>query len=467
MQVEFKYHAIPIHQDFHRSGAKERLMFGAFGSGKTYAICAEAIAWCLENPGIRGLITRKTIPELRDSTETVFFDLLPDELFKRGKALRTGGHYSSFEFPNGSVILFKSIDDWKKLKSYNLGFIAWDELDEFDEETYDGMLSRLRQVDPAREGLPSITRRASWGAANPQGHNWLWRRFVKENRPGLEWFKSTSLDNPYLPIDYLDKLLSYPEPWIKRYVLCQFDDFAGQIYDEWNGARHLIAPFKNSHGEYEYDPSAQFWMGLDPGTRDPTAGLWVILDAPRHRLVAVAEYQEAGLAADVHARSWRGIEATHKMRVSWRIADPAIRVRDRSTNNSLEDTLRRLGFVFHLGPIKEKDRIPPLGNLIHRGQFVVTEDCPLTFEAIRDYQWKDITPAERAAGEDAAEKPLKKNTHLVEVAQYLASRYQVPTLGKKVYDEADWSAEIRDIIHGKVRSKSQRPAGVLVEGIPL
>lgn len=467
MEVRFRYEAMPIHQAFHRSGAKERLLFGAFGSGKTYAVCAEAIAWCLENPGIVGLITRKTIPELRDTTERVFFDLLPDEIYKRGKPLRTGGHYSSFEFPNGSVVLFKSIDDWKKLKSLNLGFIAWDELDEFDEETYDGALSRIRQVDPAREGLPQITRRASWGAANPQGHNWLWRRFVKENRPGSEWFKSTSLDNPYLPIDYLDKLLSYPEPWIRRYVMCQFDDFAGQIYEDWNYNRHVIKPFKDLRGEYIYLPGTQFWMGMDPGTRNPTGGLWVAVDQAHHRLIAVAEYEEAGLAADVHARAWRGIEANHRMHVSWRVADPSIRMRDRSSNNSLEDTLRRLGFVFHLGPIQEKDRIPPLGNLIHRGQFVVTEECPRTFESIRDYQWKDLTPAQRSSGEDAPEKPLKYKTELVECAQYISSRYQTPELRRKVYDDNDWSAEIRDIIHKRVKSKQQGPKRILVEGIPV
>lgn len=64
MRVDFDYVSMPVHKDFHRSSAYERELFGAFGSGKTYAIIAEAIAWCLEQPGIRGLITRKTVPEL-------------------------------------------------------------------------------------------------------------------------------------------------------------------------------------------------------------------------------------------------------------------------------------------------------------------------------------------------------------------------------------------------------------------
>jgi hypothetical protein len=345
-----------------------------------------------------------------------------------------------------------------------LGFVAWDELSEFTEEEYDYLLGRLRQREPAREGLPEITRRGSWGAANPQGHNWLWRRFVKEGRG--DWFKSTSFDNPYLPIDYLEKLLSFPEPWIRRYVACQFDDFAGQIYEDWSYDRHVIGSFKRD-GEYVYPPGSQFWMALDPGTRNPTGGLWVVVDQPNHRLIGVAEYLEPGLAADVHARNWRAIEAQHRMRVSWRVSDPSIRVRDRASNNTLEDTLRRLGFNFNLGPIKEQDRIPVLGNLIHRGQFVVTEDCMQTFEAVRDYQWKDLTPAQRSSGEDPPDHPLKKNTELVECAQYISSRYQTPELRRRIYNENDWSAEIRDAIHQRVRQNLARPSSILVEGVPI
>ena len=75
MRVDFNYSPLPVHVPFHTSLAKERAMAGAMGSGKSYALCSEAIAWCLEQPGIRGVICRKSIPALRDTTEAVFFDL--------------------------------------------------------------------------------------------------------------------------------------------------------------------------------------------------------------------------------------------------------------------------------------------------------------------------------------------------------------------------------------------------------
>lgn len=63
MRIEFGNRSLPVHEAFHRSPSKERVCFGAVGSGKSYTICDEAIAWCLQYPGIRGLICRKTVPE--------------------------------------------------------------------------------------------------------------------------------------------------------------------------------------------------------------------------------------------------------------------------------------------------------------------------------------------------------------------------------------------------------------------
>jgi phage terminase large subunit len=468
VRIDFNYTPIPVHQPFHRSNNPEKMMFGAMGSGKTYSICAEAIVRCLEYPGIRGMLTRKTVPELRDTTETVFFDLLPDDLFRAGESWRTGGHYGGYTFPNGSEVHFRAIDDWKKYKSWNLGFIGWDEANEFDLETYFGMRTRLRQVDPAREGLPKIPAmaRGSFGGANPEGHDWLWERFVRDGYG--EWYKSTSFDNPYLPPDYLDHLLSYPEPWIRRYVLCQFDDFGGAIYPSWSWDTHVIDPFaRNADGSIAYPPGTAFWMGLDPGTQDPTAGVWVALDFAKHRMVAIAEYQEPGMNIDAHTRQWRMIENYHRMQVRWRTADPRIRVRDPGSNNSLERQMQRKGFNFAIGPTKERDRIPPLGNMIERGLFVCTTDCPRLYESISQYRWKDLSPGQRSRGEEGDEKPLKKNTHLTETAQYIAARYMKPQPHDPALTDTRWDADIRKAISKQVRKRNMPVRSRMVGGVPV
>jgi PBSX family phage terminase large subunit len=461
--VNFESTPLPIHEAFHRSTSYERMNFGAFGSGKTYAVVDEAIAWCLEQPGIRGLVARKTIPELRDTTEPIFRERLPAELWRAGEERRTGGHMESFSFPNGSQVLFRSLDDWNKHRSLNVGFIAYDEANEIDEETYMGMSSRVRQRDLTAEARRrgysgQITRRGIWGATNPSGKDWLYRRFhpdSSDRAPNAAAFMSTTLDNPYLPPEYVESLLLYPKPWVQRYVLCQFDDFAGRIYEEWGWDSHTI-----EHPDWDAIGLQRpiVWMGMDPGTESPTAGLWVWIDQENRRLVGIAEYEDANVTADVHAAEWRRIENQQRMLVRWRVADPnAVTQRSRETLISLDTAYSKLGFNFSMGASSENARIPALAHLIHTRRFVVSrQKCPRTFEALKQYQWKDLTPTQRASGEDPTEKPLKKNTHLVECAQYIAGREApMPKLTKSL-NANSFQDEIHRTINKNLKVKYRR-----------
>lgn len=463
-QITFDYRPLAVHRAFHASSARRKCLFGAYGSGKTYALCAEAIALALEQPGSDILIVRRTVPELRDTTETVFLSILPPALFQACRPSRIGGHYEKVVFPNGSIVRFRGIDDWVKYRSMNVCAIFWDEADEFDLETVEGMESRIRQRNPTAEAIrlgytDPITRRMMCFATNPRGRNWLYQYFIdpRTKREGTAWFRSTSFDNPYLPRDYIDSLLDKPEPYVRRYVLCQFDDFGGQIYESWSWDTHVIDPPREGWGS-----NPVFWMGMDPGRRSPTAGLWVVHDRANGRLVGVAEYQRTELAAKEHAEAWRAIEARIGARgnVQLRIADPAIATRDWGTNMSLQDQYRRLGFNFQHGAKFHRDRIPALGSLIHQRKFVVTRDCPLTFDQIRDYRWEDLTPSQRARGyshEDGHERPVTVNDHLVDAAQYIASRRAAPvevsTPRIELPVEDAFQAELRAARDKQIRGK--------------
>lgn len=450
---------LTVHRAFHASSATERALFGAFGSGKTYAGVDEAIMMMLEQPGIRGLAARQTIPELRDTLEPIFLQRLPGELRTASQITRTGGHYDSVIFPNGSTVLFRSLDDPQKHRSLNLGFFLADEANEIDPDTYGFMIGRLRQVDPTDEAqrrgyTAKIRRRAAWVMTNPSGEDWMWERFVGPRRkPGTEYFTSTSLDNPFLPPDYIETLLSFPEPWVRRYVLCSFDDFAGAVYPEWSHETHVIPPFEVPAGSVH-------WMGMDPGTRNPTAGLWVYVDQERRRLVGVDEYAVSRRDVATHAKAWRQVEALRRMRVTWRCSDPgSLPVADRGSNMSLRDQYRREGFNFALGPKLPRDRVPMLGLLIAQGRFVLMEGrCPETFRQVGRYRWEDISPAFKKAGKDAPEKPLKGDDDLVDCAQYVASRW-VPSPKLTLSDRPE---TFSDIVWGRMRKQKARQAARLV-----
>lgn len=461
--MKFEYSPNPVFVPFHASTASDRFLFGGYGSGKTVAACAEAIALGLELPGIEMLVTRKTVPALRDTTEKEFVNLLPPDFLKQCTVARAGGHLNTLQFPNGSLYYFRGMDDWRKLRSMNLAFILWDEADEFEKEEFDGMQSRVRQVHPTPVakalGAPQITRRGNIVSSNPAGQNWLWHEALgPDRRQGVEAFISSSFDNPYLPTSTLQRWLAMPDPWVRRFVMCSFDEFAGAIYTDWSWETHVIPPFRNSAGKYVYDPSSWFRMGFDPGTDAGNAGVWAYYDKPNHRYVAVAEYCETGLAVSKHTAEWRRIEATHGMRVQRRIADPkAVNIRDRGSNVALRDQYDRKGYRFQLGPSNVDDRVTSLGELIYQGRFVVTSECPRLYEQILNYQWEDLSPAQRAKGKSA--KPLKKDVDLVDAAQYVISNYVAPppVQPKKTAEELH-TTEIHAAIKKQLRLKRSRKA---------
>lgn len=475
LTVNFDYKPLRIFHGFHTATTRTRLIVGGYGSGKSTALCAEAIALGFEHPGAEFLVMRKTVPSLAATTERIFIGLLPQEFLDQCEIKRAGNHLNYIRFPNGSLYWFRGCDDWKKHRSMNLAFIVWDEADEFSPEDFDGLQSRVRQETPTPEarrlGHKRITRNGNILACNPWGHNWIWQYFVDEHNSKHRFdsacWISTSFDNPYLPVATLQAWLAMPDPWVRRFVLCSFDDFAGAIYPEWSYDTHVIEPFKSSTGAYLYDKSqGWFRMGFDPGsgtvhplTGDITgslnAGLWVYYDPKTDRLVGVAEYAEGNLPVRKHTRNWRMIEAKHGMNVQRRIADPgSINNRDRGSNNMLSDLYRRNGFNFALGPQRPADRVWGLGELIASGRFVLTNECQRTFEQIRSYRWEDLTPTQLDKGADL--RPLKKDVDLVDAAQYATTHYVAP---KKVHAAAEELAP-EDLhareIHALIKKQIQR-----------
>lgn len=457
--IDLGYRPLDVHVPFHESGARYKCAIGGVGSGKSVALCAEAIAFGLEQPGSDMLMTRRFVPHLRDSTEQIFFNLLPHELRTAGSSLRMGGHYDSFTFPNGSQIKFRGLEDWTKYKSMNLAWIGFDEVDEQTEANVVGMSTRLRQTAPLREARERGYRKPAGPmrnqvcmASNPAGKNWVWKAFVNKE---TQWSDSsvhisTTLDNPYLPLDYITDLLSRPMAFVRRYVLTQFDSAAGQIYETWNW-RDNVVPRLDLEGTREF----VMWQGMDPGitTASPCAALWVVHDAKANRLVGVKEYQEPNLAARQHATNWRRIEAELPWRTRWRVADPAISRRDPGTGVNVASIYRRLGYSFTPGPLHHNIRIPALDELIRAGRFVVTEDCPMTFDQISNYRWEDQLPQHADIG-GHRETVKKGNDHLVDCSQYLASRWlhRAPALAP-VVEGSEYEIWQREIMR-KVRAQA-------------
>src|SRR5690348_14805013 len=70
------YRPLPSQEKFHASTARFKGFSGPIGSGKSQALCQEAIKLSYLNPGRTGLIGAPTYPMLRDATVAALIEAL-------------------------------------------------------------------------------------------------------------------------------------------------------------------------------------------------------------------------------------------------------------------------------------------------------------------------------------------------------------------------------------------------------
>ena len=269
-------------------------------------------------------------------------------------------------------------------------------------------------------------------ACNPNGQNWIWEYFKKD---GAEYderalFESTSFDNPYLflsdgtPSPYLISLLDRPEAWKQRFLWCQYNAFSGQIL--------AFEPESHVHEAFAPPLDWERAMGLDWGLRSPTAIVWWARNPKTRVWYQYREWQtydprnklerESYVTVDVHyvAQKVKEIEALTGEYVRLRVADPAISQRQASDGNSIDYWFRRHGLAFAAGLKNHEPRINALNGLLRNNELSIGSNSPQTMVAMQQYRWEE----QRAQGDDrdAPERPQKKDDHLVDAAQYLATR---------------------------------------------
>ena len=118
----FNYKASEKQAIFHKDKAKFRLYGGSVRSGKSIAICMEAVKQSLKYYKNRGLIARKTFQDLRKTTMETFLRFVPPELIKNHNKAE-----AKITFHNDSEIQFSDLEDPNKIKSMDLGWFAVDE----------------------------------------------------------------------------------------------------------------------------------------------------------------------------------------------------------------------------------------------------------------------------------------------------------------------------------------------------
>jgi len=210
-----EYHALPSQQRFHESRARFKGFSGPIGSGKSQALCQEALKLTYLNPGRTGLLGAPTFPMLRDATQAALIEILernriPHEWNRGESYLRLG--------ETRSRILFRAVEEFERLRGTNLAWFGLDELTYAPREAWLRLEGRLRD--------PRAARLCGFAVWTPKGFDWVHERFVGSPVEGYETVQARPFENQFLlerVPDYYQRLKhSYDGRFYEQEVLGEY-----------------------------------------------------------------------------------------------------------------------------------------------------------------------------------------------------------------------------------------------------
>jgi hypothetical protein len=230
---EIAYGPLPSQARFHESTARFKGFSGPIGSGKSQALCQEAIRLAYLNAGRLGLLGAPTYPMLRDATQTTLFEILDTNRipYEQSKAENVVVLKDT-----RSRILFRPVEEFDRLRGINLAWFGLDELTYTQEDAWVVLEGRLRD--------PRATRLCGFATWTPRGFDWVYRRFVHERVEGYEVIVAGPFENRYLleqiP-DFYERLKrSYDAKLYEQEVMGKYISLnAGLVYHAFDRAEHV------------------------------------------------------------------------------------------------------------------------------------------------------------------------------------------------------------------------------------
>jgi phage terminase large subunit len=378
------------------------VLYGGAGSGKSvFAVQRTVIKALREKRKV--LFIRKYATTLKDS----IFDLVRSTLdqYKLLDYCTINKSTFTIELPNGSVFLFKGIDDPEKVKSItDLTDIVIEEATELSYDDFFQLDLRLRH--PFAQGQEIVL------MFNPVAKtNWCYIHWFLNTPPDALVVQSTYKDNRFLPQKYIDNLLQlaqYNESYYKVYALGEFATLDKLIFPYFSIA--------NVKAELLNKPKV---CGLDFGfSNDETAIVECYWDAATRTLYITDEVYEKGLVTD----------AIHKTILDKQFNQYPITA-DCADPRTIAE-IRRKGI--NIQPAKKgKDSVLHGITWLQGIKIVVDTQCTNTINELRSYTWmKDKKTNEYF------NQPIDEFNHCIDALRYATEKYatgnQVKTMSKSL-----------------------------------
>ena len=256
--------------------------YGGAGSGKSVFIAQKLLVKAI-NRKRKVLVIRKYGTTIRDSVFQLVIDTLKKwEIYEYCKI-----NLSTFTIilPNGSVFLFKGLDDSEKIKSIT------DITDIWCEEATELSLDEFTQLDLRLRAL--VEDLQIFCSFNPVSKaNWVYKKWFAPDavydKAQTFILHTTYKDNRFLPAAYIaaleDKINTNPT-YYKIYVLGEFGTFEGLVITNWR---------KEDFDFMDLAQRLEHRAGIDLGWTDPSAIIDTLYDHNNRTIYVFNEFYKSG-----------------------------------------------------------------------------------------------------------------------------------------------------------------------------
>jgi phage terminase large subunit len=243
---------------------------GARGGGKSWSMRRKFILLALNYAGLKLLLLRRTLPELREN------HVIPliGELYGVAQYKDTE---KAFIFPNGSRIKLGYCDNETDVYQYQgqeYDIIGLEEATHFTESMRDFFITCNRSTR-------SDIKPRMYYTSNPGnvGHAWFKRLFIDREYRGKEkaedyiFIPAQVYDNTVLMEnnpEYIEALENLPDEMKKAHLYGDWNIFAGQYFTEFRTDIHVVEPFtippewkRYISIDYGLDMLACYWYAID------------------------------------------------------------------------------------------------------------------------------------------------------------------------------------------------------------
>lgn len=407
-----KVKLLPWQLEVENTESRYKVICAGRRAGKSVYSRMKLISWAVKHPGLYWIVA----PTYRQAKMIHWTELkksIPDS-WKQS----TNETELSITLNNGAVVQLRGAENPDSLRGVKLSGLLVDEIASI--RNWEWLWREVLEATLLDEVAPAIF------ISTPKGFNHFHKLFEagQGGDPEYKSWRFTSYDNPTMPEGELEKIKeSVTEDTFAQEYLADFRKHTGLVYKLFERDTHVIEPFEIPEGWSIY-------RGIDFGSTNPTACVWVAVDGDGNHFI-IDEHYESGRTIDYHA----GVinSAKYSPRVTRTYGDPAgkqwmdefqtrgVYISPAEAGNGARNV--QLG----IEKIQEKLKKHPGHSVIRLGlggdeggspKMFVFNNCLNTIREFEAYRWRQKSTT-RAQDLNEPDVPEKANDHLMDALRYM------------------------------------------------